>query len=64
MADRFAKQRALWAASHWDDVAAFIGPNADAFRATWAKLRERAANDKSTMIFGWSWPALFLTFVW
>jgi hypothetical protein len=62
--ERKAQMQAMWAETRWDDLAVFIGPNADRFRAAWEK--QQAIMTGKGYGFAWSfcWPALFLTFVW
>jgi hypothetical protein len=62
--DRTEQLRAIWAETPWDDVATFIGPNPDKFRATWDKQREMILSKGSGIAWSFCWPFLFLSFVW
>ena len=63
-ADRKRQAIATWEASRWDDVARFLGPNAERFRAAWEKTRAKALDKGAGIAFGWSWPALVFGFAW
>jgi hypothetical protein len=54
----------LFGQTDWTDIAWFIGPNAERFRPTWEKMKARIGDGRSAVIWGFSWPALFLGFAW
>ncbi|WP_380787593.1 DUF2628 domain-containing protein [Sphingomonas sp. R86521] len=55
---------AAWANSDWDDVARFIGPNAERFASAWEKARTKMTTAGGGLTFTWCWPALFFGFAW
>jgi hypothetical protein len=46
-----------------DDLATFFGPRADAFLATYEKMRAKTWTQRRWPLT-WSWPVFFLSFVW
>ena len=64
MNDKATASAALWAASNWDDVAAYVGPNAERFRAAWEKSRDQGVAGKAGLVRSWNWAAFFLSFGW
>ncbi len=64
IAERSAQMRAMWSDTPWEEVAAFIGPNADKFRAIWDKQRTLMLNKGRGIAWGFSWPVFFTSFVW
>lgn len=58
-----AEAAALWAVG-WDEVSAFIGPNAERFRGAWDKVRPKALKSGSAVAFAMCWPALLFGFAW
>jgi len=63
--ERKSRTLAIWSETTWEEVAAYIGPNADKFRSTWEKQRNFALAQSSGKI-AWSfcWPAFLLSFAW
>lgn len=59
-----ARNVAAWSATDWDDVARFIGPNADRFRRSWEATRDKIAAKGGGMAFGFCWPCLLFSFAW
>jgi hypothetical protein len=55
IAERKAKLQTLWRDASWEDVAAYIGPNADTFRATWEKQREKVLDKGHGIAWGFSY---------
>src|SRR4028119_1054183 len=53
-----------WSAIGWDEVASFIGPNAQRFERAWAGTREKMLTGRGGMTFGFCWPALLFGFAW
>lgn len=64
MAEQKERLKTIWADTPWEDVATFIGPNADRFQRVWEKQRAMIAEKGSGIAWGFCWPALFLSFVW
>lgn len=64
IAERKAQHQRLWSETPWDDVAAYIGPNAEKFRAVWEKQRAVIAKKGSGIAWGFCWPVFFFSFVW
>jgi hypothetical protein len=62
--ERREKQRAVWAETPWEDVAAYIGPNAGQFRKVWEKQRQVMLEKGYGNTWSFSWPALVLSYVW
>jgi len=64
----FAGQRArttrLWEAASWDELALFIGPNADRFRGAFEGTRPKMLAGRGGVSFGFCWPALLFSFAW
>lgn len=60
---QMAKSRAMWESVSWEEVATFIGPNAEGYRSTWEKSRKQVAETGySKFSLGWSWPAMIPMF--
>jgi hypothetical protein len=59
-----ANLAALFSQTDWADVALFVGPNAERFRSTWEKMKARVEAGGNVNVWGFCWPALFLTFAW
>lgn len=64
----FAGQKArtldLWQRISWDEIAAFIGPNADRFRGAWEGTRAKMDRGRGGIAFGFCLPALLFGFAW
>lgn len=56
--------KAVWAASEWDDVAAYIGPTAERYRRSWETMRDKVASGGAPSVLGFHWTALFFGFAW
>jgi hypothetical protein len=54
-----ANAKALWETASWEDVATYIGPNADAYRATFDRHKASWAEKGRGPAFNlsWHWPA-------
>ncbi len=53
------KNKNLWAHSNWDEIAAFIGPNAEKYRAYYDKTKpSMVQKGRPGFQFNWHWPAL------
>lgn len=59
-----AEAARLWAATPWQDVALFIGPNAARFEPVWAQMRTQTLQAGGGFARGLCWPALFFGFAW
>lgn len=61
---RRGQLQTIWAETPWDDIAAYIGPNAEKFRPAWDQ--QRAVILKKGYGFTWTfcWPALLVSYVW
>lgn len=59
-----AQKLSAYRSASWEEMAAFIGPNAERFRPAWEKLRDRAAAGDGRPGLAVSWPALIFTFAW
>ncbi len=56
--ERIEKTKALWADISWDEVATYIGPNADAYKPTWEKnYADILKQGYPRFGLSWSWPA-------
>jgi predicted acyltransferase len=64
VAERKAQIQAMWADISWDDVAAYIGPNANGFKTVWEKQRATALGGRGGIAWSMCWPALFLSVAW
>lgn len=53
-----------WAETDWNDVAIFLGPNADRFLAVWQRTREKLLAKGMGNAAGWSWSAFVFSFAW
>ena len=57
--DNMAKAKALWETANWDELATYIGPNAEAYRSTFdqhlASWRERGRGPAFAL--SWHWGA-------
>jgi hypothetical protein len=66
--ENIANQAALWAGADWNDLAAYIGPNAEAFRPTFDRQKSSWAEKGRgpAFQFSWHWPAFipFLGIPW
>ncbi len=58
------KLQTIWAETPWDDIAAYIGPNAGKFRPAWEKLRQKILEKGYGNTWSMCWPALFISYVW
>jgi hypothetical protein len=58
--ERLEKSQALWRDISWEELATFIGPNAESYKATWQKNRESWLEKGRPPLFGFSicWPAM------
>jgi hypothetical protein len=61
---RREKLQTIWADTPWDDVAAFIGPNAEKFRPGWEKQRQKILEKGHANNMSFCWPAFFLAYAW
>ncbi|HEX8365131.1 MAG TPA: hypothetical protein VF603_07595 [Allosphingosinicella sp.] len=59
-----ARNRRLWAATGWDEIAAFIGPNAESFHGAWEATRAKNVGGRGGIAFAFCWPALLFGFAW
>ena len=59
-AERIEKNKNLWTGVEWDEVAAFIGPNAEAFKPAWQAHRDAWVEKgrPPAFLLSWCWPAL------
>ena len=64
IADRKAQVVELWSGVEWEDVAAFVGPNAEQFRGVWDKQKAMALAGRGGLALSLSWPALLFSFAW
>jgi hypothetical protein len=64
IAERKERLQHIWNDTPWDDIATFIGPNADRFQRVWEKQKGMIADKGSGIAWGFCWPAFFLSFVW
>lgn len=64
VAERKARIQALWTDVRWEDVAAYVGPNADRFKTVWEKQRAFALEGRGKIAWSLCWPAVFLSFAW
>jgi hypothetical protein len=57
--EQMATGKTLWAETPWEDIATFIGPNADYYRVHYDKIHT-SMTEKGTpgFMFSWHWPAL------
>jgi hypothetical protein len=57
--EQIAMGKTLWTETPWDEIATFIGPNADYYRTHYDKIHTPMA-EKGTpgFMFSWHWPAL------
>lgn len=64
----FAGQKArslrLWEETGWDDLARFIGPNAESFRGAWEATRAKTLGGRGGIAFAFCWPAFLFGFAW
>jgi hypothetical protein len=57
--EKMAIGKALWAETPWEEIATFIGPNAEYYRAYYEKVHTSMAERGSPgFMFSWHWPAL------
>ena len=54
----------LWGSVDWQDVATFIGPNAERFQKVFEKMRADALNRRPGICWSFSWAALLFSFAW
>jgi hypothetical protein len=54
----------LWERTGWEEIATFIGPNADRFHGAWEATRAKVATGRGGIAFGFCWPALLFGFAW
>ncbi|MEA3017821.1 MAG: hypothetical protein QOI38_2543 [Sphingomonadales bacterium] len=59
-----ARNRRLWQETGWDDLAAFIGLNAESFHGAWEATRAKNVEGRGGIAFGFCWPALLFGFAW
>jgi len=63
--ERKSRTLAIWSETTWEEVAAYIGPNAAKFRPTWEKQRNFAfAKSGGKIAWSFCWPAFLLSFAW
>jgi hypothetical protein len=64
----FAAQKernvARWTDVGWDEVAVFMGPNAERFHGAWSQTRDKVLAGRGGMAFGFCWPAFLFGFAW
>jgi hypothetical protein len=64
----FAGQKArtsrFWHAVSWDELALFIGPNADRFQGAFEGTQPKMLEGGGGIAFGFCWPALLFSFAW
>lgn len=64
----FAGQRErtkrLWQAVSWEELALFVGPNAERFRDAFERTRPKMLAGHGGVSFGFCWPALLFSFAW
>jgi hypothetical protein len=57
--EKMAMGKALWSETPWEEIATFIGPNAEYYRAYYEKVHISMAERGSPgFMFSWHWPAL------
>ncbi|MGK6356362.1 hypothetical protein ACMGDH_14195 [Sphingomonas sp. DT-207] len=54
----------IWQESEWEEVAAYLGPNAQRFRPAWERTREKFLLSGTGVAWSWCWPALIFGFAW
>ena len=59
-----ARSRLLWQRASWDEIALFIGPNADRFHGAWEATRAKIERGRGGIAFGFCLPALLFGFAW
>ncbi|HEX8527119.1 DUF2628 domain-containing protein [Allosphingosinicella sp.] len=59
-----ARNLARWTATGWDELAAFIGPNAERFEHSWMETRRKIVDGKGGIAASFCWPALLFSFAW
>jgi hypothetical protein len=62
--ERREKLQTIWADTPWDDIAAFIGPNAEKFRPGWKRQQKKILEKGYANDISFCWPAFFLAYVW
>jgi Protein of unknown function (DUF2628) len=56
--------QAIWTDTTWEDIATYIGPNAERFRTAWEKQRAAILKKGHGITWGFCWPVFFLSYVW
>jgi hypothetical protein len=57
--EKVAMGKTLWAETPWEEIATFIGPNAEYYRAYYEKVHTSMAERGSPgFMFSWHWPGL------
>jgi hypothetical protein len=59
-----ARSRRLWDETGWEDLACFIGPNAERFRGAWEATRAKTLGGRGGIAFAFCWPAFLFGFAW
>lgn len=62
-AGRKAYNLQRWNDVSWDELAAFIGPNAHRFQKTWENY-SALLNGEKRALFSWCWPGFLFGFAW
>lgn len=57
--EKLAQHKERWTNVTWDEMAAYIGPNADAYKKAWQRTHDvMTEKGKPGFNFNWSWAAL------
>jgi hypothetical protein len=59
-----ARSKRLWEETDWEELALFIGPNADSFRGAWEATRAKNLDGRGGIAFKFCWPAFLFGFAW
>ncbi|MEA3041718.1 MAG: hypothetical protein QOC65_1207 [Sphingomonadales bacterium] len=59
-----ARSMRLWEETAWEELALFIGPNADSFQGAWEAARAKNLDGRGGMAFKFCWPAFLFGFAW
>lgn len=59
-----ARNRRLWEETSWNELAAFMEPNAESFHGAWEATRAKNVEGRGGIAFGFCWPALLFGFAW
>jgi hypothetical protein len=59
MKEKVEITKTLWQTTSWEDVAAFIGPNAESYKSYYDKTKQSMIdNGAPGFHFNWHWPPL------